>query len=70
VSTTATDGDPCRDHEADLGFGSVSSNRVYRELEALWGLQFDGETDVEVEILDENHDQHLFRLSRVEVVRR
>lgn len=65
VSTTATDDDPCRDHEADLSCGGMPSEYVYEALECGWEARDDGAEQVEVELLDANHDQYLFRLSRV-----
>jgi hypothetical protein len=59
VSTTATENDPCRDHEADFG---VLGDDVYGELEYLWAARDDGDTEVDVEFLDEHKDQHLYRL--------
>ena len=64
VSQTAMDDDPCRDHEADLGVSNISSRVVYESLEQSWEMRDEGDDEVEVEILDENHDQHLWRLRR------
>jgi hypothetical protein len=65
VSTTAVEEDPCRDHGADLSIGSIASETVYEALEQSWATRDEGDNEVEVEILDENHDQHLWRLRRV-----
>lgn len=64
VSTTATEGDPCRDHEADLSVAGISSEDVYQGLEQQWEDRDDGTHEVDLEILDEHHDQHLWRLRR------
>jgi hypothetical protein len=66
VSTTATEDDPLRDHGANLTSGTISSEDVYDALEQSWAGRDDRDTEVEVELLDANHDQHLFRLRRVE----
>jgi hypothetical protein len=59
VSTTATDNDPCRDHEADL------DPQIYDELEYWWRMRDNGDDEVEMEILDENKDQRLYRLRQI-----